>query len=30
MHEFGYPPVTCNDVYMGVLEQAEDFKKNCK
>ncbi|WP_235865760.1 MULTISPECIES: DUF3387 domain-containing protein [Photobacterium] len=27
MHEFGYPPVTCDDVYMGVQEQAEDFKK---
>lgn len=28
LHEFGYPPVTCDDVYMGVLEQAENFKKN--
>lgn len=27
LHEFGYPPVTCDDVYMGVLEQAENFKK---
>ena len=27
LHEFGYPPVTCDDVYMGVQEQAEDFKK---
>ncbi len=28
LHEFGYPPVTCDDVYKGVLEQAENFKKN--
>ncbi|MUH94996.1 HsdR family type I site-specific deoxyribonuclease [Aliivibrio fischeri] len=28
LHEFGYPPVTCDEVYMGVLEQAENFKKN--
>lgn len=28
LHQFGYPPVTCDDVYMGVLEQAENFKKN--
>ena len=27
LHEFGYPPVTCDDVYMGALEQAENFKK---
>ncbi|TDM55489.1 DUF3387 domain-containing protein [Aliivibrio fischeri] len=28
LHEFSYPPVTCDEVYMGVLEQAENFKKN--
>ena len=25
--EFGYPPVTIDDVYKEVLEQAENFKK---
>lgn len=27
LDEFGYPPVTLNDVYKEVLEQAENFKK---
>ena len=26
-YEFGYPPVTIDDVYKEVLEQAENFKK---
>ncbi|WP_239995978.1 DUF3387 domain-containing protein [Photobacterium phosphoreum] len=30
LHEFGYPPVICDDVYLGVLEQADNFKNNCK
>lgn len=28
MDEFGYPPVTLDDVYKEVLEQAENYKKN--
>ena len=28
LHEFGYPPITQEDVYKNVLEQAENFKKN--
>ena len=28
LDEFGYPPVTIDDVYKEVLEQAENFKKN--
>ncbi|MGR6834028.1 hypothetical protein [Aliivibrio wodanis] len=28
LHEFGYLPVIFDDVYMGVLEQVENFKKN--
>lgn len=27
LDEFGYPPVTLNDVYKEVLEQAENFNK---
>lgn len=27
LDKFGYPPVTMNDVYMEVLDQAENFKK---
>lgn len=27
-HEYGYPPITQDDVYKNVLEQAENFKKN--
>lgn len=27
LHEFGYPPITQDDVYKNVLEQAENFKK---
>lgn len=27
LDEFGYPPVTHDDVYAEVLEQAENFKK---
>ena len=27
LDEFGYPPVTIDDVYKDVLEQAENFKK---
>lgn len=27
LDEFGYPPVTIDDVYKEVLEQAENFKK---
>ena len=27
LDEFGYPPVTLDDVYKEVLEQAENFKK---
>lgn len=30
MDEFGYPPVTLDDVYKEVLEQAENFKKYAK
>ncbi len=28
LHEFGYPPITQEDVYKNVLEQAGNFKKN--
>lgn len=28
LHEFGYPPITQDDVYKNVLEQAENFKRN--
>ncbi|MDH2208505.1 HsdR family type I site-specific deoxyribonuclease [Empedobacter sp. GD03644] len=28
LHEYGYPPITQEDVYKNVLEQAENFKKN--
>lgn len=28
LHQFGYPPITQEDVYKNVLEQAENFKKN--
>ncbi len=28
LHEFGYPPITQEDVYKNVLEQAENFKRN--
>jgi len=27
LDEYGYPPVTIDDVYKEVLEQAENFKK---
>lgn len=27
LHEYGYPPITQEDVYKNVLEQAENFKK---
>ncbi|WCM42363.1 HsdR family type I site-specific deoxyribonuclease [Flavobacterium sp. CBA20B-1] len=30
LHQFGYPPITQDDVYKNVLEQAENFKKNRK
>ena len=30
LDEFGYPPVTIDDVYKDVLEQAENFKKYAK
>lgn len=30
LHEFGYPPITQDDVYKNVLEQAENFKRNKK
>ena len=30
MDEFGFPPVTIDDVYKEVLEQAENFKKNIR
>ena len=30
LDEFGYPPVTIDDVYKEVLEQAENFKKYSK
>ena len=30
LHQFGYPPITQDDVYKNVLEQAENFKKNKK
>lgn len=28
LHEFGYPPITQDDVYKSLLEQAENFKRN--
>lgn len=28
LHEYGYPPITQDEVYKNVLEQAENFKKN--
>ncbi len=28
LHQFGYPPITQDDVYRNVLEQAENFKRN--
>lgn len=28
LHQYGYPPITQEDVYKNVLEQAENFKKN--
>lgn len=28
LHQFGYPPITQDEVYRNVLEQAENFKKN--
>lgn len=28
LHRYGYPPITQDDVYKNVLEQAENFKKN--
>lgn len=28
LNEYGYPPITQEDVYKNVLEQAENFKKN--
>lgn len=28
LHEFGYPPITQDEVYKNVLEQAENFKRN--
>lgn len=27
LHQFGYPPITQDEVYKNVLEQAENFKK---
>ena len=30
LDEFDYPPVTLDDVYKEVLEQAENFKKYAK
>ena len=30
LDEYGYPPVTIDDVYKEVLEQAENFKKYCE
>lgn len=30
LDKYGYPPVTIDDVYKEVLEQAENFKKVCK
>lgn len=30
LHQYGYPPITQDDVYKNVLEQAENFKKNSK
>lgn len=30
LDEFDYPPVTIDDVYKEVLEQAENFKKYAK
>ncbi|CDS92111.1 Type I site-specific deoxyribonuclease, HsdR family [Sphingobacterium sp. PM2-P1-29] len=28
LHQYGYPPITQDDVYKNVLEQAENFKNN--
>ncbi|MFA0141663.1 type I restriction endonuclease subunit R [Vibrio kanaloae] len=28
LHKYGFPPVANDDVYKGVLEQAENYKKN--
>jgi len=28
LHQYGYPPITQEDVYKNVLEQDENFKKN--
>ncbi len=28
LHQYGYPPITQDDVYKNVLEQAENFKRN--
>jgi len=28
LHQYGYPPITQDDVYKNVLDQAENFKKN--
>ncbi|WDF45817.1 HsdR family type I site-specific deoxyribonuclease [Chryseobacterium sp. KACC 21268] len=28
LHQFGYPPITQDEVYKNVLEQAENFKRN--
>ncbi|SJN48194.1 DUF3387 domain-containing protein [Sphingobacterium sp. JB170] len=28
LHQYGYPPITQDDVYKNVLEQTENFKKN--
>ena len=30
LDKYGYPPVTIDDVYKEVLEQAENFKKYAK
>lgn len=30
LDQYGYPPVTIDDVYKEVLEQAENFKKYAK
>jgi type I restriction enzyme R subunit len=29
LHKYGFPPVANDDVYKGVLEQAENYKKGC-
>ncbi|GBU09133.1 type I site-specific deoxyribonuclease [Gammaproteobacteria bacterium] len=28
LHKFGYPPITCDEIYLGVIAQAESFKKH--